>query len=97
MGGVVSENITLALAKSLDISVVEKLHETLGNISHTEDTLNIDASKVERLDTATSQLLYAYQQYMDKKHISVFFVSPSEKFMEIINLLGLQQLMHVKH
>ena len=92
-----SENISLELASSVDISVVEKLFESMNSISPAGDVVNIGANKVERLDTAATQLLYVYQQYMDKKHVSVVYVSPSEKFMEIITLLGMQQLIHVKH
>ncbi|MBV1920066.1 MAG: STAS domain-containing protein [Pseudomonadales bacterium] len=92
-----AENIALELEASLDISVVEKLHESLNNITQNGDVINLDAGSVERLDTAVFQLLYSYQQSMDKKHASVFFVNPSEAFIDNATLLGMHETLNIKH
>ena len=91
-----TENVALELEASLDISVVEKLHESLNEITQNGDVINLDAKNVERLDTAVFQLLYSYQQSMDKKHVTVFFVNPSKTFMENVTLLGLHQFLNIK-
>lgn len=92
-----TENIALELDASIDISVVEKLHETLSEITASGEFINIDVGKVERLDTAALQLLYSYQQSMDKKNASVVFVNPSEAFMDNATLLGMHQALNIKH
>ena len=92
-----TENVALELEASLDISVVEKLHESLNEITQNGDVINLDAKNVERLDTAVFQLLYSYQQSMDKKHASVFFVNPSEAFMDNATLLGVHEVLNIKH
>jgi len=93
----VTENIALELDALLDISVVEKLHEALNEITQSGDVINLDARNVERLDTAAFQLLYSYQQSMDKKHASVFFVNPSDAFMDNATLLGMHEVLNIKH
>jgi len=93
----VAENIALELEASLDISVVEKLHESLNEITQNGDVINLDAGNVERLDTAVFQLLYSYQQSMNKKHASVFFVNPSEAFIDNATLLGMHEALNIKH
>ncbi len=92
-----AENIALELEASLDISVVEKLHESLNEITQNGDVINLDAGNVERLDTAVFQLLYSYQQSMNKKHASVFFVNPSEAFIDNATLLGMHEALNIKH
>ena len=92
-----TENIALELDALLDISVVEKLHEALNEITQSGDVINLDARNVERLDTAAFQLLYSYQQSMDKKHASVFFVNPSDAFMDNATLLGMHEVLNIKH
>ena len=92
-----TENVALELEASLDISVVEKLHESLNEITQNGDVINLDAKNVERLDTAVFQLLYSYQQSMEKKHASVFFVNPSEAFIDNATLLGVHEILNIKH
>ncbi|OUR90526.1 hypothetical protein A9Q81_18735 [Gammaproteobacteria bacterium 42_54_T18] len=91
------ENVALELEVLLDISVVEKLHESLNEITQNGDVINLDARNVERMDTAAFQLLYSYQQSMDKKHASVFFVNPSEAFIDNATLLGMHEILNIKH
>lgn len=97
IGRNVVNSAALELDASLDISVVEKLHESLNELTHSVDMVHIDAGKVERLDTAALQLLFSYQQSMDKKHISLEIVNPSKAFMDNATLLGMHQILNVKH
>ena len=92
-----AENVALELEASLDISVVEKLHESLNEITQSGDVINLDAGNVERLDTAVFQLLYSYQQSMNKKHASVLFINPSEAFIDNATLLGMHEVLNIKH
>lgn len=96
-GGVVADNQVLELKESLDISVVEKLYESLNDITQIGDSVRIGVGNVERIDTAAMQLLYSYQQSMDKKHTMVSFVGPSKAFMESLTLLGMQNFLNIEH
>lgn len=93
----VAENVTYTLEESLDISVVEKLHDTLDQISPSEKGVRIGASAVSRVDTAVFQLLYSYQQTMEAKEFPVWFVEPSDIFIENATLLGMHEVLHIEH
>ncbi|OUS29668.1 hypothetical protein A9Q99_08300 [Gammaproteobacteria bacterium 45_16_T64] len=91
-----TENVTFALEESIDISVVEKLHERLSEVSPDEKGVRIGASSVSRVDTAAFQLLYSYQQAMEAKEFPVVFVNPSTTFMENATLLGMHEVLHIE-
>jgi len=97
MGLKVTDNTVCELDASLDISVVEKLLETLNQITQSDNSIQIDANKIERIDSAAFQLLYSYQKSMDKKQTVVSFVNPSAVFLENATLLGLHKILNIKH
>ncbi len=92
-----TDDQVLELKGSLDISVVEKLHESLNDIAPIGDNIRIGTSNVERIDTAAMQLLYSYQQSMNKKHKAVSFVGPSKAFVDSLTLLGMHNILNIEH
>ena len=85
------------LEASMDISVVEKLHDALKGLTGLGDNVKIGASNIERIDTTVFQLLYSYQQSMKKNHVSVSFVQPSTIFIDNSILLGVNKLLNIEN
>jgi len=59
-------------------------------------TIRFDVSKIERIDAAALQMIYAYSKEAVKQGQALSWVSPSEAFMRSVNLLGLAELMNIE-
>jgi len=59
------------------------------------DSIEINASDVASIDTATLQLLVALKKDAVKLQKSVIFNSPSPRFIESAKLLGLLEILDV--
>lgn len=81
----------------LNIRHINELHESLVKAFETSETLEIDASAVTAIDTATMQLLTVLKQEAVKSGKHVVFDFPSEKFINSARLLGLAEMLDVEH
>lgn len=60
-------------------------------------SLNLDVSKVERIDGAALQLMYAYSKEARSHGHTLSWHSPSEAFLRSARLLGLSSLMNLEN
>lgn len=91
--GVVESRITLEA--TLTIQNVVKLYEKLKKSYSAYNAIEIDASCVSSIDTATLQLLVALKRDAIKEQKKVVFAAPSTRFIEAANLLGLLEILNV--
>lgn len=88
-----SELNVIELADVVDISKVETLYETLKKSAERGGEVELDASKVSRIDTAGLQLLYCFQELIKQQHGSVKVSSPSDDFMNCARLVGFEKVL----
>jgi len=74
---------------------VAQLHERLMSALDKGSQLEIDASAITTIDTATLQLLLVLKQTALKMHKQVVIDFPSDKFVEAASLLGLAEMLDV--
>ncbi len=87
----------IILEASLNIQNVTELHDNLLKAITDNDNLEIDASAVTAIDTASLQLLVILKQESIKLNKEVIFDFPSDKFIEAAELLGIEELLGVNH
>ncbi|CAD6878695.1 hypothetical protein [Methylomonas albis] len=90
-----SERALLVLEPVLNIQNVAALHQSLMQMLSNFDAIDIDASTVTMIDTATLQLLLILKQTAIglEKSISIDF--PSDKFIAAAELLGIAEMLEV--
>jgi anti-anti-sigma regulatory factor len=97
--GAVAEDLADAslidLDATLTIQNVSKLHEMLKNSLAVYDQIEINASDVSSIDTATLQLLVALKKEAVKLQKQVTIIYPSPRFVESAQLLGLLDVLEV--
>lgn len=86
---------SISLDANLSIQNVVALHERIKKSYAAFDTLEIDASKVAAIDTATFQLLVALKKDAAKQEKEVIITAPSARFIESAGLLGLLDVLDV--
>lgn len=86
---------TIMLDASLSIQNVVKLYEKIKNSYSAYNTIEINASRVYSIDTATLQLLAALKKDAVKQQKEVVFTAPSPRFIESAGLLGLLEILDV--
>ena len=79
----------IELDATLTIQNVVTLYERLKKSYTENDAIEINASKVNSVDTATLQLLFALKKDAIKNQKQVIITNPSLKFIESARLLGL--------
>ncbi|GAB4259837.1 MAG: hypothetical protein Kow0065_09920 [Methylomicrobium sp.] len=79
-----------------NIRNIELLHELLLKTFQNSETVEIDASAITSVDTATLQLLSVLKQEALKTGKKVTIDFPSDKFVENARLLGLSELLDVE-
>lgn len=86
---------SIQLEATQTIRNVAELHERLLNLLSSHDKIEIDASAVTAIDTATLQLLVVLKQSAInlQKEVSIEF--PSDKFIEASELLDLVKILDV--
>ncbi|WP_026601229.1 STAS domain-containing protein [Methylomonas sp. 11b] len=89
------ERAVLVLEPVLNIQNVAVLHQRLTQMLSNFEAIDIDASGVTMIDTATLQLLLILKQTAIglQKSISIDF--PSDKFIEASELLGIAEMLEV--
>jgi len=85
----------LILDATLNIQNVNHLYEQLLQLLEQQDKIEIDASEVASVDTATLQLLIVFKQTAVKLQKEVIFDFPSDKFIEAAELLGLAEMLEI--
>jgi len=90
-------NSKIILESTLNIQNVTELHDSLLTSITDNDNLEIDASAVIAIDTASLQLLAILKQESIKLNKEVSFDFPSDKFIEAAELLGIEELLGVNH
>ena len=83
----------IVCAGSLDISNVGELHKQLSQTLEGGQPIVMDASQVERADTAALQMLSAFCQAARTQGVTVTWREPSEVFTGSARLLGLTQML----
>lgn len=86
---------TIILAAVQTIQNVAQLQETLIQALDSSDKIEIDASAITQIDTASLQLLVILKQTAIKLQKEVVFDFPSDRFIEAASLLGLDTLLEV--
>lgn len=91
----VAEKAVVVLEPVLRIQNVSALHQRLIQVLNEAEAIEIDASEVTTVDTATLQLLLILKQTAIglQKSISIDF--PSDKFVEAAELLGIAEMLEV--
>lgn len=83
------------LDATLTIQNVVKLHEKLKDLLAIHDQIEINASDVSSIDTATLQLLVSLKRDAAKLQKQVTIIYPSPRFVESAQLLGLLDVLDV--
>ncbi|MDP1665322.1 MAG: STAS domain-containing protein [Methylobacter sp.] len=89
------EDSLIDLDATLTIQNVVKLHERLKNLLAMHDEIEINASDVSSIDTATLQLLVSLKKDAVKLQKKVTIIYPSPRFVESAQLLGLLDVLDV--
>ncbi|MFA5016874.1 MAG: STAS domain-containing protein [Methylobacter sp.] len=90
-----TEDSQIDLDATLTIQNVVKLHEKLKNSLAMHDEIEINASDVSSIDTATLQLLVSLKKSAVKLQKKVTIIYPSPRFVESARLLGLLDVLDV--
>lgn len=90
-----ADDSKITLAVTLNIQSVTELYEQLLKQLESKDLIEIDASAVVSIDTATLQLLIVLKQEAVKLHKEVIIDFPSDKFIEAAQFLGLAEMLEV--
>lgn len=83
------------LDATLTIQNVVKLHEKLKSFLVAHDQIEINASDVSSVDTATLQLLVSLKRDEAKLQKKVTIIYPSPRFVESAQLLGLLDVLDI--
>ena len=81
----------LALSEQVRISHSSELKDQLTKLLSAKKKIEIDASKVEKIDTSGLQLLTAFSIQANAQAIELEWRSPSEPFIAAAKLLDLTQ------
>lgn len=92
-----TDNVTMTLDSVLNIQHVGKLHEELLKILDLSNKIEIDASAVTSVDTASLQLLLVFKQSALKNGKELVIDFPSEKFIDAADLLGISEMLDIDH
>ena len=89
------EDSKITLEATLNIQNVTALYDQLLKQLDTQNTIEIDASSVVSIDTATLQLLTVLKQTCINLQKEIIIDFPSDEFIESAELLGLLELLEV--
>ncbi|HEY8158318.1 MAG TPA: STAS domain-containing protein [Methylobacter sp.] len=90
-----TQDSLIDLDATLTIQNVGKLYEKLKNSLAIHDEIEINASDVSSIDTATLQLLVSLKKDAVKLQKKVTIIYPSPRFVESAHLLGLLDVLDV--
>lgn len=87
--GTVKRASRIVLGESLDIGGATKLHTRLKTCAEKDVDVNLNAAKVESIDTSSLQLLLAFIQRVRDGGHGVNWQKPSEALLKTAALAGL--------
>ncbi len=90
-----TDSSQIDLDQTLTIQHVVNLHEKLKQVLAMHDQIEINASDVASIDTATLQLLVSLKKDAVKLQKTVSIIYPSPRFVESARLLGLSDVLDV--
>jgi len=85
----------VVLGESLDYDGIARLHTRLVNCAAKKTNVNINAARVEHIDTASLQVLVSFVSMIGKNGNSVKWVSPSAALVGTASLAGLTEQLHM--
>ncbi|MBB6094250.1 ABC-type transporter Mla MlaB component [Povalibacter uvarum] len=86
---------SVTLAANCSIKEVAALRESLCAVLDSQEPVSIDASAVERIDTATLQLLYAFVRDRFAADREVVWQGVTGQLSEAARLLGVRDLLNL--
>jgi anti-anti-sigma regulatory factor len=89
-----SNKIILETTQTIQ-NVTQLQQRVIATLSQTDGSLEIDASAVKTIDTATMQLFVILKQEMIQLERELVFDFPSDKFVDAADLLGISALLGV--
>ena len=81
----------IVLGKSLDLDGVARLHKRLLDCAAKKTNVNINAARVEHIDTASLQALVSFISMVGKNGNSVKWVSPSATLVDAARLTSIDE------
>lgn len=79
----------LDLGSKCTIIKAEELHAQMENLIQGGSDVEVDASKVEKIDTSALQLLLSFHNILRQDGRNLSWLNPSEQTLESAKLLGL--------
>lgn len=80
----------------MDISKVEALHKEMEEIIANNGETTINAKDVETVDTASLQLVYAFNQVLKNQHGEMLWGDASDAMKRAAHLLGMDKELGLK-
>ena len=81
----------IACESTVDINIAADLYAHLKNALENGHVVEIDASEVQRVDTAILQVFLAYSQEAKLQGLQFCWQGVSEAFRNAVQLLGIEQ------
>jgi phospholipid transport system transporter-binding protein len=91
----VNEVAAIVLEGSLDIAGAEQLRERLLQALSAKQNVTVDATNVERVDTAALQVLTAFFKDAVAQNMDIQWQDTSQTFNDAARLLGLHDALHL--
>ena len=90
-----AKTINIVCEDSVDISGVSALHNQISSEIQQGCTISLDASQIERIDTAGLQLFAALFIDAATQNITINWLNPSDTLQTSARLLGLEELLQL--
>ncbi len=90
------DSLCIDCGEVMDISVVTKFRALLLEALDSRQSIVLDASQVERADTAALQVLSAFVQDAGTQHQDVQWKDPTQALHQSAALLGLSDILHLQ-
>lgn len=87
---------TVALASNASVKDAVALKDSLCAVANADEPVVLDASSVERVDTATIQLLCVFVRERMARNQTVVWQNASAAMLEAARLLGVQTLLALR-
>jgi anti-anti-sigma factor len=80
---------SISCGEALTIANAANLHEQLQKALAKNSTIELEASTVEKVDTAGLQVIVALSRELEKSGGNIVWKNPSEKVVHAVSTLGL--------
>ena len=85
----------ISLTGNVSISQAEHLYGQLQEALLQEGSIEVDASGVERIDTAILQMFLAFRNELLKRHADFRWLKPSDHLVSSANLFGISEQLNL--